>query len=115
MHSLIPPQYRTAIAFTFCLLAFSACGVKGPPVSPVRTSKVLEEEESKAIVFCSVYDEDCDQEDKNYVAGLDPEDPKDAVLIKKLDASRKKKFLAEQAKKKKRKTTKPSSKRSDKE
>ncbi len=69
------------------LVVGSACGVKGSPVSPIRPDEVATE---KVVVECSVYDPSCAEEDPEYVTGLDPKNPKDAAIIKKLEAARKK-------------------------
>lgn len=86
------------------MLLVSACGVKGPPVSPVRPDEIQPE---RVVVDCSVYDPNCPEEDPKYIAGLDPKDPKDAALIKKLEAARKKRLAAEKAKKKAKAPSKP--------
>lgn len=68
----------------------TSCGVKGPPVAP----EYIPEKSTKA-PECTPYDPECAETDKKYVAGLDPENPKDAALIEKLKAEYRKRRAQE--------------------
>lgn len=57
-----------------------ACGVKGPPIAPVRNPI------PQVMLDCSPYDLHCDRTDPNYQPGLDPKNPADAKKIQALES-----------------------------
>lgn len=69
-------------------LALTACGVKGPPVAPIREYAIEQN------LDCSPYDPKCDRIDDDYVPGLDPSKPADAKRIKALEEAAKKQKAA---------------------
>lgn len=79
MRSILLPFLVSALAL------FSACGVKSPPIAPIRNVS------PPLFLDCSPYDANCDATDPNYVPGLDPKKPADAKRIRELEEAARKK------------------------